>query len=85
MGIKLSRDLYNQAKEKGITLSQLLENMEPSDGKSNLSAFERQLKEHRIATKSSPTKGYSADKVKLTEQMSLKFCSRVCCNTIGKQ
>ena len=63
MGIKLDRNLYNEAKEKGITFSQLLENMDPSDGKSKLSAFERQLKEHRIATKSAPTKGYSADKV----------------------
>ncbi len=49
--IKLDRRMYDQAREEKITLSQLLERLDPSPEGSPLDAFERQLKRLGIKTK----------------------------------
>ena len=61
--IALTRDLYAQAKERGITMSQLLEEMNPPEAESKLTAFERALKQQGIRANSVPEKGFSADSV----------------------
>lgn len=61
--IKLSRDLYAQAKAEKITLSQLLERHDPSAEGSKLTAFERQLKEQGIVTQTIAAKGINASTV----------------------
>jgi hypothetical protein len=61
--IVLSADMYKQAAKEEITFSQLLEKLDPTPEDSKLTAFERQLKEHNIVTKSIPEKGISASKV----------------------
>ena len=61
--ILLTRELYSQANEKGISFSQLLEQMDPTNEGSKLTAYERQLKEHQIVTQSIPEKGFVASKV----------------------
>lgn len=50
--IVLERRLYDQVREKRTTLSQLLEEMDPSPEGSKLDAFERQLKRLGIKTRS---------------------------------
>jgi len=59
----LTRDLYNQASENEMTLSQLLEQLAPAPEGSKLTAFENQLKEYGIVTQSIPEKGIIASKV----------------------
>lgn len=59
----LARDLYTQAKAEKITLSQLLEKLEPSPEGSKLTAFQRQLKEQKIITKTIAAKGINASTV----------------------
>ena len=49
--IKLDRRMYDQVRHDRITLSQLLERMDPSPEGSALDAFERQLKRLGIKTK----------------------------------
>ena len=49
--IKLDRRMYDQVRHDRITLSQLLERMDPSPEGSTLDAFERQLKRLDIKTK----------------------------------
>jgi hypothetical protein len=49
--IKLDRRLYDQARGEKVTLTQLLERMDPSPEGSPLDAFERQLKRLGIKTK----------------------------------
>lgn len=74
--IILSKDMYSEAAAKGITLSQLLEQKDPTAEGSKLTAFERQLKAHNIVTKSLPAKGVSADRVEAfyqTEQSRVLF------------
>lgn len=61
--IAITKDLYVQAQEKGITMSQLLEQMYPAAEGDKLTAFERSLKQQGIVTKSVHAKGFSADKV----------------------
>jgi hypothetical protein len=61
--ITLHRDMYRHASEQGITFSQLLEQKDPTSEGSKLSAFERQLKEHKIVTQSIPAKGIIASTV----------------------
>lgn len=61
--IALHRDMYNQAIKEEITLSQLLERMDPTNDGSKLTAFERQLKEHNIVTQTIASKGINASKV----------------------
>jgi len=72
----LTRDLYNQAREKEITLSQLLEQLDPTPENSKLTSFERQLKTHNIVTQSIPEKGIIASKVEAfyrTEESKVLF------------
>lgn len=74
--IALTRDLYIQAQEKGVTVSQLLEQMNPNNGDSKLTAFQRALKQENILTKSAPAKGFSADRVEAfyrTEESKILF------------
>ncbi len=61
--LSLHRDMYKEAQAEGISLSQYLENLDPSPEGSKLSAFERQLKEHNIVTQSMAGRGISASKV----------------------
>jgi hypothetical protein len=61
--VSLSRDMYNQAKAEGITLSQLLDRLDPNADGSKLTALERQFKEQGIVTKTIPEKGINASKV----------------------
>ena len=61
--ILLNKDMYQQAIKEEITLSQLLERNDPSAEGSNLTAFERQLKEQGIVTQSIASKGVIASKV----------------------
>jgi len=56
--------LYRQANESGLTLSQYLEQLDPSHGYNDgLDAFERQMRRFNILTKSIPSKGLWASKV----------------------
>lgn len=74
--IALTRDLYIQAQEKGITVSQLLEQMNPNNDGSKLTAFQKALKQENILTKSVPAKGFSADRVEAfyrTEESKILF------------
>lgn len=61
--LALNRDLYKQAREQEMTFSQLLERLDPTAEGSNLTAFERQLKEHEIVTQSIASKGVIASSV----------------------
>jgi len=61
--IVLAREMYDQAKKEGVTLSQLLEKLDPNSEGSKLSALERQFKEQGIVTKTIPEKGINASKV----------------------
>jgi hypothetical protein len=61
--VALNRDMYNQATKEEITLSQLLERLDPTPEGSKLTAFERQLKEHGIVTQTIAEKGINASKV----------------------
>ena len=61
--IALTRDLYKQASQEKITLSQLLERLDQAPEGSKLTAFERQLKEHGIVTKTIAAKGINASTV----------------------
>lgn len=58
--VKLSRDLYAQAFDKAMNLSQYLEVIDPSDADDKLDAFERQLKKAGIRTKHDYDRGISA-------------------------
>jgi HK97 family phage major capsid protein len=58
MALKLEKEMYNEARAKGITFAELLEELDPSErdleGKSvGLNAYQRQLKEHGIKTSGS--------------------------------
>jgi hypothetical protein len=61
--IALTKDMYDQAKKEHVSLSQLLERLDPTTGESKLTAFERQLKEHNIVTQSIAAKGIYASNV----------------------
>lgn len=61
--IALNKDMYNQAKKEHVSLSQLLERKDPSPDNANLTAFERQLKEHNIVSQSIAEKGIYASNV----------------------
>lgn len=56
-------DVYRDAMSKGMTLSQYLETVDPSQEDDTLDAFERHLAVHGIRTRSIPAKGIYADKV----------------------
>jgi hypothetical protein len=74
--ITLSRDMYRHASEQGITFSQLLEQKDPTPEGSKLTAFERQLKEHKIVTQSIPSKGIIASTIEAfyrTEESKVLF------------
>lgn len=61
--LALNRDMYLQAMADKITLSQLLERLDPTDAYDNteLDAFQRQLKKCGIVTKALYEKGIHAD------------------------
>ncbi len=61
--LALNLDMYNRARAKEITLSQLLEMEDPTPDGSKLNAYERQLKEHGIVIQSVPERGINASKV----------------------
>lgn len=61
--ITLTKEMYGQATKEGITFSQLLERHDPSTSESKLTAFERQLKEHGIATQTITKKSIYASQV----------------------
>lgn len=61
--IRLTHDLYKQATAEEITLSQLLEKMDPTPEGGKLDAFERQLRRFGIVTKSIPERGINASRV----------------------
>lgn len=61
--IVLTKDMYDQAKKEHVSLSQLLERLDPTSDGSKLTAFERQLKEHSIVTQSIAAKGIYASNV----------------------
>lgn len=74
--LKLTRELYNQARDMGISFSQLLEQLDPTNEESKLTAYERQLKKHNIVTQSIPEKGFVASKVEAfyrTEESKVLF------------
>jgi len=61
--IKLEREMYPLAYDNGMTLTQFLENMDPSDpkdAKDGLDAFERQMMRFGIRTKNDPKTGMGA-------------------------
>lgn len=60
--IGLEFSLYEKAYDMGMTLTQLLENINPSDPKDQLDAFERQLMRFGIRTKNDPKTGMGASK-----------------------
>jgi hypothetical protein len=64
--IPLSINMYREANEKGVTLSQHLESIDPTEeygAGEKLDAFERQLKRFGIITQAIPESGIHADKV----------------------
>lgn len=63
MAIQLNRDMYLAAAAKRLTFSQYLEKLDPTPEGEKLDAFERQLKEQGIITKSIYEKGIYADPV----------------------
>jgi len=72
----LNRNMYKQASEKEMTLSQLLEQVAPTPDGSKLTAFENQLKEYEIVTQSLPGRGIIASKVEAfyrTEESKVLF------------
>lgn len=74
--ITLNKDLYAQASVQGITLSQYLEQLDPTAEGSKLTAFDRQMKEQGIMARSVPAKGFSAHTVEAfyqTEQSKVLF------------
>lgn len=65
--IPLDKGLYDKARDRGMTLSGLLEELDPSERDANgeikgLDAFERQLQRFGIVTKSIPERGIYASK-----------------------
>jgi hypothetical protein len=72
----LNSDLYRQAHEQEMTLSMLLERLDPSPADSKLDAFERLMKEAGILTKNIPDKNIFASKVEAfyrTEENKILF------------
>jgi hypothetical protein len=65
--IKLSGNLYDVAHEKGVTLSALFEELDPTEpsDKTGVDAFGRQLKRCGIVTKNDPAHGIYASQGKL--------------------
>lgn len=61
--LELSMDLYTKATQEGKSLTDILEEMDPTTEESGLDAFERQLKARGIYTKDAPELGISASKV----------------------
>ena len=59
----LTPDLYQQAHSKEMTLSMLLESLDPTPTGENLDAFERLMKEARIITQTIADKNIFASKV----------------------
>jgi len=58
--ITLSRNLYEQAFDKGMNFSQFLESIDPSGPDDKLDAFERQLQRYGIRTKHDHKRGMYA-------------------------
>ena len=61
--IKLERRLYDQAREKKMSLSQYLETLDPTPEGTKLDAFQRALQKHGIVAKSLYDKGIYASTV----------------------
>ena len=60
--INLDRDLYAKAYDMGVSFSQMLELIDPSESNDKLDAFERQLMRFGIRTKDDPKTGMGASK-----------------------
>lgn len=63
--LDLSMSLYQKAAQEGKTLSEILEEMDPTTEPSGLDAFERQLKARGIYTKDAYEYGIRASKVEV--------------------
>lgn len=61
--VVLSKDMYAEAADAKLTLSQYLERIQPSKEGDTLDAFERQLKRFGIVTKPIPEKGIYASTI----------------------
>lgn len=61
--LDLSMNLYQKAAQEGKTLSEILEEMDPTTEPAGLDAFERQLKARGIYTKDAPEYGIMASSV----------------------
>ena len=61
--IDLTRKMYNEAFSQRMTFSRYLETLDPSGDGDKLDAFERQLKERGIITRSNYAKGINASTV----------------------
>lgn len=74
--MELNRRLYDQAREKRVTFSQLLEELDPTPEGVKLDAFERQLKAQKIYTKTVFNKGIFASPMEAfmrTEESAVLF------------
>ncbi len=74
--INLNIDLYDRARAEEVTLSQLLEKLDPTPEGSKLNAYERHLKEFGIVTQSIPERGINASRVEAfyrTEESKVLF------------
>lgn len=71
--IKLEKDMYAIAYDKGMSFTQFLENIDPTESadKSGLDAFERQLLRFGIRTKNDPKSGIQASKGEMFFQSNL--------------
>ena len=63
--VKLGKEMYELAYKHGMTFSQLLETVNPSEANASLDAFERQCKRFGIILKNIPEKGIWASKGEL--------------------
>jgi len=63
--LKLTPRLYSQAADNGMTLSQLLETMSPTEPEDKLDAFERVLKKQGINVNGNPKAGIPAGQGRL--------------------
>lgn len=60
---QLGQRMVDEAVARKVTLSQLLEELDPTEGKDELSAFERQLEVAGIVTQTNHSEGYVADRL----------------------
>src|SRR5690606_31104178 len=62
LNAQIGQRMVDDAVARKVTLSQILEDMNPSDSDDELSAFERQLEHEGIVTQTNRAEGYVADR-----------------------